>query len=136
MSADLARPVMTLSGAGLVIGLIALIASSGGSFAGPEGALLPVQLGFYSPAGAVVTLVLAAIALLGGVARQPVIVAVAGVGFLLAAVLVLFQAGSETNWLGGRGSTMSFFIAMGVGLLVLAVSSRTTAPPSSGDSLG
>lgn len=130
MSTDYTRPVMVLSAFGLAIGLIALIASSGSPFAGPEGALLPVQLGFYSPLGAIVTLALAAIALLGGVSREPVIVVVAGLGFLAAASLVLVQAGGGTNWLGGRGSTMSFFLAIGIGLLALALASRTTEPPS------
>lgn len=130
MSTDYTRPVMVLSGVALAMGLIALIASSGAAFAGPEGALLPVQLGFYSPLGAIMTLALGAIALLGGVSREPVIVVVAGLGFLAAAGLVLVQAGASTNWLGGRGSTMSFFLAVGVGLLVLALASRTVPPPT------
>ena len=112
----------------VTVGLIALVGSSGAPFAGPEGRILPVQAGFYSPLGALVVIALAAIGLLGGVTRAVTLVYVSAFGFSAAALLVLVQVGSATNWLGGRGSTMSFFTAVGIGLLALALASRSVEP--------
>ena len=125
MSSELARAVKVLASLVLVFGLIALVGSSGAPFAGPEGRILPVQAGFYSPLGALVVIALAAIGLLGGVTRAVTLVYVSAFGFSAAALLVLVQVGSATNWLGGRGSTMSFLMAAGVGLLALALASRS-----------
>jgi hypothetical protein len=72
-------------------------------------------------AGLAVLLVLSALAVVAGrLSRRP-LAAVAGAGFAAAAVLQLVQLGRDTNWLDGDGSTVSLFLGLGIGLLVLAL---------------
>jgi hypothetical protein len=71
--------------------------------------------------GVVVLLVLAVVAMAGARLGRRLLVAAAGAGFLLAAVLQLVQLGTGPNWLRGDGSTMSLFLGFGVGLLVLGL---------------
>jgi len=73
---------------------------------------------------AVVTALLGALAVVGGrTARVPLVLA-AGGGYLAAALLQLSQFGRDTNWLGGNGSTVSYFLGLGAGLLAVALARR------------
>jgi hypothetical protein len=77
--------------------------------------------------GLVVLVVLAALAIAGAQLGRRVLVAVAGAGFLAAAVLQLVQLGGDPNWLRGDGSTFSLFLGVGVGLLVLGLAREPVA---------
>jgi hypothetical protein len=77
------------------------------------------------PAAAVITLVLGGVAVAGGRLGRPQLTLVAGAGYLAAALLQLAQAGRDANWVGGDGSTFSYFLGLGVGLLAVATARRT-----------
>jgi len=49
------------------------------------------------------------------------VIAGAGAGFLVAAVLQFAQLGRASNWLQGDGSTVSLFLGLGIGLLILGL---------------
>jgi hypothetical protein len=110
----------------LILSLVALAAGAGGylaalgePFTHPKGSLLGKLL-YFNRLGALVTVILAAVALIGALARRRDFLLVAGVGFALAAALTIVQTGHVPNWLGGRGNTLSLFLACAVGLLTLA----------------
>jgi hypothetical protein len=71
--------------------------------------------------GALVTAALAVIALAGAVARKRPLLLLAGSGFAFSAALTVVQTGRDPNWLGGRGNTLSLFLACAVGILTLAL---------------
>lgn len=77
------------------------------------------------PAAAGITVILGGVAVAGGRLGRPELTIVAGAGHLLAALLQLAQAGRDTNWVGGDGSTFSYFLGLGVGLLAVATVRRT-----------
>lgn len=104
----------------LVSGIIGYLAAASIAFTAAKGAILGSLMSF-NRLGAVISIVLAALALVGVKSGAKTLVAGAGGGFLLAAVVQLIQAGASTNLLGGRPSTFSFFLAVGAGLVVLAV---------------
>jgi hypothetical protein len=79
-----------------------------------------------------VLLVFAVLAIAGARMGRRALVTAAGAGLLAAAVLQLLQLGSGANWLGGDGSTVSFFLGVGVGWLVLG-SVRPPIPDLPGD---
>jgi hypothetical protein len=81
-----------------------------------------------SGAGLVVLLVFAAVAVVGGRLARRLVVACAGAGFLVAAVVQLVQLGGGTNWLRGDGSTFSLFLGFAVGLLVLGLTPIPSLP--------
>jgi hypothetical protein len=75
--------------------------------------------------GYTVVLVLAAIAVVGGLTRLRLLVMLAGLGFLAATVLQLVQlSNGHTNTLGGDLSTVSLLAGFAVGLLVLGLIRR------------
>jgi hypothetical protein len=82
-----------------------------------------VRVGWLSLAA---LLVFATVAIAGARLNRPALVTAAGAGLLAGAGLQLFQLGSGTNWLGGDGSTVSFFLGIGIGWLVLG----TLRPPA------
>lgn len=77
------------------------------------------------PAAAVVTVILGGVAVAGGRLGRSALALAAGAGFVLAALLQLAQFGRGTNWVGGNGSTFSYFLGLGVGLLAVAAVRRT-----------
>lgn len=93
----------------------------------------PLRLIAVGPAMAVVTLILAVVAVTGGVLAIRPIVLVAGAGFLVAAVLQVVQLSlGGANTLGGDGSTVALCLGFAVGLLAVgsaARSSRSTDHP-------
>jgi hypothetical protein len=75
----------------------------------------------FNPLGALVTLVLGVLALVGAWLRQRWLVIVAAIGFAACAIQVLVQFGRSSNLLGGRGGNLGVFLAFAVGLAVLAL---------------
>lgn len=87
------------------------------------------DLGFLrlSGPGVAVALALGALAASGGWLRRGVIAAVAGAGFLAAALVQLVGWTTGTATLDGDGSTISLWLGLGVGLLTVALAPRTPA---------
>ncbi|MPZ81050.1 MAG: hypothetical protein GEV28_11905 [Actinophytocola sp.] len=110
-----------LDRAAFVLGLGALVSSV---FAIGPGSQRKADFVQVADAGLVVLLVLGAIAALGGLMGQRLIVAVAGVGFVVAAVIGLVQWGQATNWLAADGSTVSLLGGFGLGLLAVGLTPR------------
>jgi hypothetical protein len=75
--------------------------------------------------GYTAVLLLAALAIAGGLSRLRLVVALAGLGFWAVAILQLVQlSGGHTNTLGGDLSTVSLCGGFAVGLLVLGLARR------------
>lgn len=71
--------------------------------------------------GLVVLLLLGALAIVASRLADRRVIAGAGAGFLVAAVLQFAQLGRASNWLKGDGSTVSLFLGLGIGLLILGL---------------
>ncbi|MFD3939273.1 hypothetical protein ACFWSF_30520 [Streptomyces sp. NPDC058611] len=79
-------------------------------------------------AGTLVLLILAAAAVAAGISAVRGLIALAGAGFLAAAVLQLVQIGwTGANLLGGDGSTVALLLGFAVGLLALGLAPAPTA---------
>ena len=81
--------------------------------------------------GLVVTLALAAVALLAGWLHRRALALAAGAGFLVAALVQIVQLGGaagavEHGLLGGNASTFALWLGLGTGLAVLG---RSPEPP-------
>ena len=74
--------------------------------------------------GLIVLLILGAIAALGGLVGNRLVVTVSGAGFAVAAVIQLVQWGRDTNWLAGDGSTVALLGGFGLGLLAIGLTPR------------
>jgi hypothetical protein len=121
---------LTISVASLAVGLAGLIVSRDLSLTASGGEIL-FGLGVsFNPLGALVTIVLSGLAVAGVLLGNRNLVLVAAAGFVLAAIQVLVQFGGDTNWLGSRGSNLSFDAAAAVGLWSLAWLERQEAPVS------
>jgi hypothetical protein len=79
----------------------------------------------YNILGALVTIVLGALAVAGAALRNWLLVMVGATGFGLAALQVLLQFGRADNWFGSRGSNLSFCLAAAVGLAALVWLQKT-----------
>lgn len=108
-SAPAGRAVLALGAVAVASPLFALSTSSNNNFILIQGL------------GLVVIPLLGVVAALGALTSSRLIVLLAGAGFALAGGIQLLQLGRDTNWLGGNGSTFSIMLALGVGLLVVAV---------------
>jgi hypothetical protein len=75
--------------------------------------------------GALVFLVVGAVAVAAGMRRSALLSAVALAGFLLGAVVQLVQLGTDAAPLGGDASSLSLFIAGGLGVAVLLWADRS-----------
>lgn len=107
--------------AAIVMGLAALISPIFWfSTRGPQ----PIDLVFIRGGSVIVLPVLGLVAIAGGLLRKNEVILAAGAGLVAASFLQLVQAGRDTNWLGGNGSTLSFMGGLGLGLLAAAVSTR------------
>ncbi|NDL58161.1 Rv1678 family membrane protein [Phytoactinopolyspora mesophila] len=79
-----------------------------------------------SGAAIAVALVLGLLACVAGWLARPVLAVVAGVAFLAAALLQLISTATGNDWLGASLSTMSFWLGLGVGLLLVGLTAHFT----------
>ena len=114
------RAELIVSAIALVVGLGGLVVARDTSFTEARGEVL-LGLGVsFNILGALVTLALAGIGVSGAVLGNQLLVMVAAIGYGIATVQVLLQFGRADNWLGSRGSNLSFWMALAVGLGALA----------------
>ena len=69
----------------------------------------------------VVLIVLGVAAIVAGMMRNAVVALVAGVVYVLAAVLGVVQLGSATQVLAGSSSTYALYLGLGVGLVAVGL---------------
>jgi len=111
------KSAIVLGIGGLVCPVFTFVTSSNNNFVKVEGpALLVFPL-------------LGLVALAGGFTGRRPLVVVAGVAYLLAAVVQLAQFGRDTNWLEGNGSTFALLMALGIGLVVVGLSKPLPPAP-------
>lgn len=120
------RPELWIAGVVLVVGLWGLVLARDASFGGPAGARIADSVQF-SPFGALITVGLATVAIVGAALDLQRVVLAAAVGFGVAAVAVLLVLGGDANWFGARGSNLSLLLGASVGLATLALAPREPA---------
>jgi hypothetical protein len=74
--------------------------------------------------GVAVAVGLGAVALLAGLTRRTALTTAAGAAFLAAALAQLVAWSTSTNVLGGDGSTISWWLGLGAGLLTTGLAPR------------
>jgi hypothetical protein len=120
------RAELTITAVALAMGVAGVIAARNLPLTAPKGELVLRFGPSFNPLGAAVVIVLSILGLAGAIlGRRTLVIASTG-GFALVAVQVLLQFGRSTNWLGSRGSNLSFAVgvAAGLGALVLAKRGR------------
>ena len=134
------RALLVLGAVAAVVGVVALVVSSGRSFTAHQGSLVgwasgELKILWFNPFSALLTLVLG-VALVAGALRRLtwLVFAVAGV-FAVMALQVLVQwryhKGAWTGGvLGGTGASMAFWAMLAVGVAVSARRTRTSAVTS------
>jgi hypothetical protein len=113
-----------------VMGVAGLVIARDVGFTEPQGALTgwrAFELGLLTvnPLGALLTLGAGLVALAGAVARRWGVVAAAAGALALMSVQVVVQWGGSANWLGSRGTNLSFWFGAAVGLAALVWAVRT-----------
>ncbi len=120
----LRRAEMVISIVALAAGVAGLWVAAGLPLTSPTGELVAGFGISFNPLGALVVIVLSAESLAGAALRRPALVLIAAGGFALYGLQVLVQFGRDTNWLGSRGSNLSFAIGLAAGLGTLALLQR------------
>jgi hypothetical protein len=116
---DARRGQLVISAFALVVGVGGLVVARDTSLTEARGEIL-FGLGVsFNILGALLTIGLAAVAVTGAAIGNGFFVLVGATGFGLAALQVLVQFGRADNWLGSRGSNLSFCLAVAVGLAAL-----------------
>src|SRR4029453_7752530 len=105
--------------AAIVLGAVSIMSAG---FMFMHGTFQLVQIGAI---GLVVSLVLGLLAIAAGLLAERTFILAGGAGFLLAAgaQLVMLYGGSS-GFLGGNASTISLWLALGVGLIALGMVPR------------
>jgi len=111
---DLDRAAVAL---GVVSVIGALVGRPGGTFAF-------VHLGHHGYLVVLVGGILAGVA--GWFGLRPLVIGL-GVAYVVAAVVQALLIGRRSDPFGGDGSTVSFWLSLGVGLLAVGLTPRTTA---------
>ncbi|MGY2744376.1 Rv1678 family membrane protein [Arthrobacter sp. UYCu723] len=118
-------PVLALGGAALLSCVFTF--SSGG----------PAQVEFVHIRGTGLALLLicGVAAVIAGILRLRWLAIASGAALLAGALLQLLQAGQSINWLAGDGSTVALSGGLGIGLLAVTLTPRTSsaAHPESSD---
>jgi hypothetical protein len=117
------RAELWIAAAVLVVGLWGLVLARQLSLTASRGARIADSVQF-SPLGALVVVVLAAVALAGAALGAQKLVLASGAGFAAIAIVTLALLGRQANWLGARGSNVSLLVGAAVGLVVLAAAPR------------
>jgi hypothetical protein len=120
MTARAAMPRSDLDRAALTLGVVSLVGAVVGR---PGGTFAFVHLGHHGYLVALIGGVLAGVA--GWFGLRPLVLGV-GVAYLVAAVVQALLIGRGSDPFGGDGSTVAFWLALGIGLLALGVTPRTT----------
>jgi len=74
--------------------------------------------------GGLLTALLGALAIAGARRREERLVLVAGLVFLLATLVTFLRTNASGNIFGGHAGTMSFFMMLGVGMVMLVISPK------------
>jgi hypothetical protein len=109
------RSAPAVDRAAFALGIASLASAVAGLPRGTFGFIHP------GPGGFVVVVVLGGVAAVGGWYGRRMLIGAAGIAYLLAAVAQAALIGRHGDVLGGDGSTVSFWLGLGVGLLALAV---------------
>jgi hypothetical protein len=121
------RASLVLSGVSLVLGLGGLVVARDLAFTAARGEIV-LGLGVsFNLLGALLTVALSIVAISGALLGSNAGLLAAAGGYAVAAVQVVAQFGRDTNWLGTRGSNLSMFLALAVGLWSLVWLDRHTA---------
>ena len=143
VSSRVRRAELVLAALAVALGVVALIkardrgftdanppaADPGAMLFGTDDDLPWGKLLQFNPLGALVTLILGVLALVGSWLRTRWLVLLAAVGFGGCAIQVIAQFGRSSNALGGRGGNLGAFIAFAVGLAVLALTPAVDEDP-------
>lgn len=129
---------MVLGAATLIVGAVGILLASGTGFAAATGAtvlgssddLLWGKIVQFNALGALVTMALGALALVGAWKGSRAAVLVAAAGFGACTLQVAVQFGHSSNVLGGRGGNLGVYLALSVGLALLALTPEPAAPGS------
>jgi hypothetical protein len=120
------RASLVLSGVSLVLGLGGLVVARELAFTAARGEII-LGLGVsFNLLGALLTVALSILAISGALLGSHAVLLAASGGYAVAAVQVVAQFGRDTNWLGTRGSNLSLFLALAVGLWSLVWLDRHT----------
>jgi hypothetical protein len=129
------RALLVLAALAIVLGVVALIKArdvgfteanpasvdTGAMLFGTDDDLPWGKLLEFNPLGALVTLTLGVLALVGGWLRIRWLVLAAAAAFGACAIQALVQVGRDANVLGGRGGNLGVSLALAVGLAVVAL---------------
>jgi hypothetical protein len=121
------RAVLALGILALISGAAGLLATVGEPFAGAPGVRLGAFMSF-NGLGAACALLLAVVTVAAGLTARRALIVVAGAGHLLGALLVVVGLGLRLPLLGGDGSTLSYFLGLGFGLLALGLTAGAWDP--------
>ncbi|WP_427136334.1 Rv1678 family membrane protein [Pseudarthrobacter sp. S9] len=117
-------PVLALGGAALLSSVFTF--SSGG----------PAQVEFVHirGTGLVLLLICGVAAVIAGILRLRWLAIASGAALLAGALVQLLQADQSINWLAGDGSTVALLGGLGIGLLAVTLTPRTSSAEHPGSS--
>lgn len=88
-----------------------------------------------TPATATIGCVLGIFAVAAGISPRALPIALVGIAFYLAPLVILIQLVAGTDWLGGNTSTLSLWTGLGSGLLAVSLIARRTRGKASTDAV-
>jgi hypothetical protein len=112
-----------LDRAAVVLGIVSLVGAALGGLKGKFGF---IHLGHH---GYLVVLILGVLAAVAGWLGLRLLVLAVGAAFVVAAVVQALLIGRHGDPFGGDGSTVAFWLGLGVGLLALGLTPRSTSAP-------
>lgn len=124
----------------LAVGIAGLFYARNLQFTEPEGALVyPAPDDFFwarqfrfNPLGALLTIAVGGIALVGAVTRQRAVTLVAAASSFLAAVFMVIDLRGGEPLLAGRGGNVSLLLVLALGLAALELTPSVPPAPAAG----